>query len=184
MRTCSLQPAQPQRSSVCWWSLTPPSHPCPSPTACLALGYGAVVLFCLSLPSPTASIFGSGAPCAARTFLPPFSKAGGRAVTLLSLAKIIKYETSAKRGDDFLKPSGMLKTHDNRRRALPCAIFLKPYARFCRGLCYASWLSDAGSVVADCFFSVLVFGMAKRWRLPSSCFSWYSFLSGSASGSS
>ena len=29
----------------------------------------AVVLFCLSLLSPIASIFGSGAPCAARTFL-------------------------------------------------------------------------------------------------------------------
>ena len=29
----------------------------------------AVVLFCHNLPSPTASIFGSGVPCVARTFL-------------------------------------------------------------------------------------------------------------------
>ena len=29
----------------------------------------AVIFFCLHLPSPTASIFRSGAPCAARTFL-------------------------------------------------------------------------------------------------------------------
>ena len=50
-----------QWSPTGWWSLTPPSHPYSHK--------GAVVLFCLSLPSPTASTFGSGEPYAARTFL-------------------------------------------------------------------------------------------------------------------
>ena len=51
-----------RRSPAGWWSLTPPSHP-------YSKRYGAVVLFCLILLSPTASIFGSGVSCAARTFL-------------------------------------------------------------------------------------------------------------------
>ena len=60
----NLQPPEgtARRSPGGWWSLTPPSHP-------YSNRYGAVVLFCLILLSPTASIFGSGVSCAARTFL-------------------------------------------------------------------------------------------------------------------
>ena len=60
----NLQPPEgtARRSPGGWWSLTPPSHP-------YSKRYGAVVLFCLILLSPTASIFGSGVSCAARTFL-------------------------------------------------------------------------------------------------------------------
>ena len=50
-----------QRSPAGWWSLTPPSHPYSSKEA--------VIFFCRHLLSPIASTFGSGAPCAARTFL-------------------------------------------------------------------------------------------------------------------
>ena len=53
-----------RRSPAGRWSLTPPSHPYP-------YNVQAVVFFCLLLPSPTASIFRSGASCAARPFLPP-----------------------------------------------------------------------------------------------------------------
>ena len=53
-----------------WWSLTPPSHP-------YSLTYSkefeqyrwAVIFFCRHLLSPIASIFRSGVPYAARTFL-------------------------------------------------------------------------------------------------------------------
>lgn len=51
-----------RRSPAGWWSLTPPSHP-------YHIIYMAVVFFCRLLLSPIASTFGSGAPCAARTFL-------------------------------------------------------------------------------------------------------------------
>ncbi len=52
-----------RRSPGGWWSLTHAFSPLPA----LRL---AVVFFCRSLLSPIASIFRSGAPCAARTFLP------------------------------------------------------------------------------------------------------------------
>jgi len=48
----------------------------------LSTNKGAVVLFCLILPSPTASIFRSGIPYAARTFLSLYSQR--QAETLLS----------------------------------------------------------------------------------------------------
>ena len=56
-----------RRSPVGWWSLTPPSHPYPARHSRI---YRAVVLFCRHLLSPIASTFRSGAPYAARTFLP------------------------------------------------------------------------------------------------------------------
>ena len=43
---------------------------------------GAVIFFCLHLPSPTASIFRSGAPYAARTFLSHLKDASDRAGVL------------------------------------------------------------------------------------------------------
>ena len=60
----NLQPpdSTARRSPGGWWSLTPPSHPCPPQGQ-------AVVFFCYILLSPIASTFGSGAPYAARTFL-------------------------------------------------------------------------------------------------------------------
>ncbi len=61
-----------RRSPAAWWSLTPPSHPYPTPTVLLAepeRAYGAVVLFFHIQLSPTASTFRSEAPSAARTFL-------------------------------------------------------------------------------------------------------------------
>lgn len=63
-----------RRSPAGWWSLTPPSHPyqtCPRATVCGQKQFPAVILFCLTLLSPIASIFGSGVPYAARTFLSP-----------------------------------------------------------------------------------------------------------------
>jgi len=58
-----------RRSPAAWWSLTPPSHPYPSLQS--SIKEVAVVLFFPHQPSPTASIFRSGVPYAARTFLPP-----------------------------------------------------------------------------------------------------------------
>ena len=53
-----------RRSPVCWWSLTHAFSPLPHTGR-----RAAVVFFCLLLLSPIASSFGSGASCAARTFL-------------------------------------------------------------------------------------------------------------------
>lgn len=53
------------RSPGAWWSLTHTFSPLPH-----ALWTGAVVFFCPSVLSPTPSTLRSGAPCAARTFLP------------------------------------------------------------------------------------------------------------------
>ncbi len=92
-----------RRSPAGWWSLTPPSHPYrPHEDGT------AVIFFCLHLLSPTASIFGSGAPCAARTFLPHPSVPKGFRVpatsrnTAISGAKVRISEDNAKRKLAFL----------------------------------------------------------------------------------
>ncbi len=66
-----------RRSPVGWWSLTHAFSPLPLPTSNVQRSTsnvqrkrGAVVLFFPYQLSPTASTFRSGAPCAARTFLP------------------------------------------------------------------------------------------------------------------
>ena len=77
-----------RRSPVVWWSLTPPSHPYPS-------WRQAVVFFCLHPPSPMASIFGSGVPFAARTFL-FHSKWQRQTEILLSAAKLLQVARNTK----------------------------------------------------------------------------------------
>ena len=72
-----------------------PSHPCPCPTLFSRRSAGAVVFFFPNQPSPTASTFRSGAPCAARTFLPsPFAK--GPAADRSSAFALQRYEDAAK----------------------------------------------------------------------------------------
>lgn len=56
----------------------------------------AVVFFCHILPSPTASIFGSGVPCAARTFLPHPSGAGDRPEHCFPSTKVHQFSGTAK----------------------------------------------------------------------------------------
>ena len=69
-----------RRSPAGWWSLTHAFSPLP---------LRAVIFFFPNQPSPTASTFRSGAPCAARTFLPPypFGTSRRQTVAVLSVGK-------------------------------------------------------------------------------------------------
>ena len=82
-----------RRSPAGWWSLTPPSHP--YLTTRFRDGR-AVILFCRHLLSPIASIFRSGAPCAARTFLPHLFGASDKPEQCFQRAKIHKKVQTAK----------------------------------------------------------------------------------------
>mgnify|MGYP007083570539 CR=1 FL=1 len=78
------------RSPASWWSLTPPSHPYHTRGV-------AVVFFYRHLPSPTASTFGSGVPCAARTFLSHLKDASDRPEHCFRHAKVQKtFDTIAR----------------------------------------------------------------------------------------
>ena len=86
-RTCSLQQAQPNDHPLAGGllhhllTLTP---------------FEAVVFFCPNLLSPIASIFRSGAPCAARTFL-SCQRHQRQTVAVLSAAKLRKVERITKK---------------------------------------------------------------------------------------
>ncbi len=82
-----------RRSPVCWWSLTPPSHPYPTNNE-------AVILFCRRLLSPIASIFGSGMPYAARTFLSCRTTPATSRNT--DAAKVVQTERKTKENLNFL----------------------------------------------------------------------------------
>ena len=82
-----------RRSPVCWWSLTPPSHPYPTNNE-------AVILFCHRLLSPIASIFGSGMPYAARTFLSCRTTPATSRNT--DAAKVVQTERKTKENLNFL----------------------------------------------------------------------------------
>ena len=83
-----------RRSPGGWWSLAPPSHPYRRPAA-------AVVFFCPDLLSPIASIFRSGTPCAARTFLPHPSGCRRQAGTLLSEVQSYSFLMKRQKSDAF-----------------------------------------------------------------------------------
>ena len=74
----------------------------------------AVVFFYLNLPSPAASIFRSGAPCAARTFLPHHQDAGDRPMHCFHCAKIIILLHSAS------KKNIVFRHHPQRQEARSC----------------------------------------------------------------
>ena len=97
-RTCSSQRTQPDDH--------PPAGGLLHHLLTLAFPGKAVVFFCLSLPSPTASIFRSGMPYAARTFL-PHSSCQRQAGVLLPWCKVTKNREQ----DTILSLSG--QNHQN-----------------------------------------------------------------------